>query len=288
MLDVSLVIALVVLLASVIGGVMIYLMIPQNSMTTDDRRASTFSTAQDEAYTEMIIMEYLKRGESGEYLLQAEVAKDNEMATAGENNTIKIEGIWNREIITVRFATMPGLEHAKEIEEIGYQAINGLESVQSGYNHTGWHLAFHSISDKAGRSPMHLIVDTGTYDTTPDVNVLFVDSPSEKYATYEVLAKTKLRIASNSSLMSADVLMYESDAFYEEGVLMPLLLHELGHSLGLGHSTLETSIMYPNIEVVNGNVIGEIGICEIAGLNAIYFEDDDSRTIGCLSENDVR
>jgi hypothetical protein len=282
----SLIIAFVVLIAPLIGGFIIYLMMPEDSMKKDTKQVSTFS-ARDEAYHEMTITEYLKRGENGGYLLQAKVLKDDESETASQNNTIKIEGIWNKEIISVRFTTMPGLEHANEMEEIGYQGINGLESVQSGYNETGWHLAFHSISDKAGRSPMHLIVDTGTYDIAPDVNVLFVGNPSEKFETYEVLAKTKLRIASNGTLVSAEVLMYESDTFYEEGILMPLLLHELGHSLGLGHSNSEKSIMYPNVQVVNGHVIGEIGICEIAALNAMYFEDDELRTVGCNNENDA-
>jgi hypothetical protein len=38
--------------------------------------------------------------------------------------------------------------------------------------------------------------------------------------------------------------------------------------------------------IVNGYPIGEIGTCEIAALNAMYFADNSNITIGCSRENE--
>jgi matrixin len=241
----------------------------------------------DNGYKDVILTEYQGSEGNGGYWLGAEVSDDEGRSIVNRNNTIDIEGIWDKQIIIVGFYTSPEVKHAEEIRALGYQAINGIESVQSGHNHTGWHLTFHSISDKASRAPMHLIVDTDQYKMPIDISVLFSnDAPERLDDKYFILAKTALRIASNGTLVSANVTMFESDARYEEGLLMPLLLHELGHSLGLGHSTSDTSIMYPKLMIVNGYPIGEIGTCEIAALNAMYFADNSNITIGCSRENE--
>jgi hypothetical protein len=236
------------------------------------------SQTKDES-TSITITEYLESTSEGEYQITSEVSNgDGVNIKESDNSSIKINGIWEKQIITIRFNATDGLKNEDEIMKVAYQSVNGYESVQSGYNHTGWHLAFHSISDKVGRSPMHLIVDNGNYNTTSDILMSF---SNEVPAGRPKLAEATITIDTDTRISSARATIYYSDSHYEEGILMPVLLHELGHTLGLGHSTSEYSIMYPKVVVVNDSTIGEIGTCEIAAVNKMYFTDEKLKEITC-------
>ncbi len=64
-----------------------------------------------------------------------------------------------------------------------------------------------------------------------------------------------------------DVDAYDDEAFYE------IVLHEIGHALGLGHSEFEASVMYPQ---VNGyNFKGFLATDDLLGIAELYGTRDD-------------
>lgn len=66
--------------------------------------------------------------------------------------------------------------------------------------------------------------------------------------------------------LAGDVHFDEDDDWKNYNALLGVAVHELGHVMGLGHSTDDTSIMYP---VYRADVI-ELGQDDINGIKEVY------------------
>lgn len=94
-------------------------------------------------------------------------------------------------------------------------------------------------------------------------------------------ARTTTYLDENGDISLAKITVYAADNLYAKGYLSHVLLHELGHALGLNHSNDMTSMMYPKIEVVDGIVIGKLADCERQGLSSLYEHLKQQATISC-------
>lgn len=73
-------------------------------------------------------------------------------------------------------------------------------------------------------------------------------------------------------IVSAEVEIFEASRMYEQGMLEYSLAHELGHALGLSHSTDPHSIMHNVLNFEDGTVQNHVGSCEAKGISALYVE----------------
>jgi predicted Zn-dependent protease len=114
----------------------------------------------------------------------------------------------------------------------------------------------------------------------PDVTVTFTN---EQGPSDSVMGKTSLkgvRTASGMHITSAEITIFRADELYERKALLPAVLHEFGHAIGLQHSTSEEGIMYPMMTYRDGAPNETVGECEFAGLRSLYV-DSIIRQVEC-------
>lgn len=87
------------------------------------------------------------------------------------------------------------------------------------------------------------------------------------------LGKARLyTIKGVGQVVSANVEIFNASQMHNSGSLEYALAHELGHALGLSHSTDPASIMHSVLRLENGVVQNHVGSCEANGLSALYID----------------
>lgn len=186
---------------------------------------------------------------------------------------VQTNGYWSSRIVGVSFDAT-GLKHSKEAEEITFNSIQGTGSIPGENKFTGWHILFHAILEAEEKPPTHLII-VDERDAVITVQLTNDLHPQNKVgkATLKINKVTK-------EIISANVTIYQSDELYERGLLDKVVIHEMGHALGLGHATPRDDVMYPNLSLDNSTLY-HVGSCEFAAIQALYLDHRVSEDIEC-------
>lgn len=102
-----------------------------------------------------------------------------------------------------------------------------------------------------------------------NINIILTNSEHPEGKMGKTLVYT---VKGVGEIVSAKVYVYSADRALAQGTLEKTVAHELGHALGLAHSTDPDSIMFPMLEVENGSVSNHIGLCEQHGISILYSE----------------
>jgi hypothetical protein len=127
-----------------------------------------------------------------------------------------------------------------------------------------WNALLMSLPD--GHAPVLHLAAGGQQ---PDIKVILTeeDHPEGKMGKTRLYAVKGIR-----HILSAEITVYSANRALDQGMLKQVLAHEMGHALGLSHSTNPESIMFSLIELQNGSVVNHIGLCEENGMALLYVE----------------
>ena len=204
-----------------------------------------------------------------------------------EKYKIIIQGFWNRQNVSISVSKEDALQSRDNIDPIIQAAVNSHAHRSAADNLTSWNDVLESVESHTNLSLVHLSVENSTFEQLegPSMNSIHIHFTNDQGPIVEnakVAAITSLSILkSNRSIVFANTTIFDSDNLSRENLLLPVTLHELGHALGLGHSTNKFSIMYPTLQVRGKISIGEIGTCEYSAIQALYAEHSKSNYVPC-------
>ncbi|XP_038056456.1 matrilysin-like [Patiria miniata] len=166
-------------------------------------------------------------------------------------------GMWNKTELTVRISRIPNLMSKKSVRRVLKQACRVWSS----------------------RSPLTF---TEVRSGGADINVKFMGTMDhgDRRAFWRPLGEVGHAFSPSDPALPGDIHLdaSESYSFEEEtdGInLFQLLVHELGHTLGLGHSPHPQSVMYPIARAYDPAF--ELSRNDMAGLHALYGRKSRAR-----------
>ena len=149
--------------------------------------------------------------------------------------------------------------------EVLEQAVNFISgNLTAGDASSRWNALLASLP--GGRAPILHLAAGGQQ---PDIKIILTeeDHPEGKMGKTRLYAVKGIR-----HILSAEVTVYSTNRALDQGMLEQVLAHEMGHALGLSHSTNPESIMFSLLELQNGSVVNHIGSCEENGMTLLYVE----------------
>ena len=225
-------------------------------------------------------------------LVVSEHADESQKIASGvvsdSSSTLVVKSYWNKDIVTVGLFTN-GLDPVNASLILGnvtnelalYNQTAEVRQAASGKNGTTgtssiiydtWASLLQTMQDRgSGKLPTLKIVNDNASRQNADIKIIFEGEPHPQGKGLGVT--TASYDGQTLEIVSVEIHIYQSYQSYQEDILGPVLRHELGHALGLGHSTSMTSIMYNRVVIVNDKVIGTIGECESEAVETAYIKN---------------
>lgn len=185
--------------------------------------------------------------------------------TEGGHYTIATKAFWlDKPSLTISVSSEGASDKAVQSVK---GMISGNTTVSGPYSQ--WNDLLSAFKQAA--VPRLALADSGGNGSSAGANIKVVLSD----ATQQDNKPGKTRLLADKAtgeIMQAEVYVYSADKLREHGMLEYVVAHELGHALGLSHSTDPKSMMYPLIELEDGHVVNHLGSCEAKGISALYLE----------------
>jgi len=192
--------------------------------------------------------------------------------SASGPQVLNLNGYWKKPVVTVSFIPrdipQPELEQMIGTLEGTMQIQSDRSSTNSTTTFVGWPDLLATLSNSYSM-PSLQIIERGS--ETADIRVYLEEEshPDNKLGMARI-ARDKV----THEIIYAEAHVYSARELHQTGILNQVFKHELGHALGIGHGTSQTSIMHSPIIIVNDTAIGNIGDCEAEGTAYIYSGGD--------------
>lgn len=192
--------------------------------------------------------------------------------------TIYLNGYWGKSTVDISFFAGSEFDEVTKslsgsIEVKDMQQLNGTRN-----QYEDWPQLLGIVSEHSKNVPTLKLIEPSS--DRANIKVFLLDEPHPQ----GMLGSAKIgRDKATFEILFAEIRIYSANDLYEKGYIESVFAHELGHALGLGHASVNTSIMHSPIVVFENNVYAEIRNCEFDAASSLYVNGMVD-VISCFNE----
>ena len=190
---------------------------------------------------------------------------------------INLNGYWKKSIVTVAFFSKDLTQHQFDVLVENAQdtmAITQQNASSTTISFAGWPDLLSSVSRQSKNVPALQVIQAGE---SADIKVYLEANPGSEGKP----GKAKIARDKNTlEIIYSEVYIYSAYDSYRDGTFSPIFKHEMGHALGLGHATIERSIMHTPLVIFDNIPVGSIKECEMQAAKSLYV-DMKVKTVAC-------
>lgn len=196
--------------------------------------------------------------------------------------SIILRGYWNRDVVTLSVQYLPDVPESLRVESLErIRAALALPPAAPPPNYaeaaalrySSWNELLSHLRSESDKVP--LLAYTDDFERA-DIKLYLTNEPHPEGK----IGFTRLYLDRiTKEIISAEVRGFGLNNLVANNINSVAPQHGIGHALGLGHSDLVESVMYPEVFAVDGVAIGKLGACEASGMKAMYIEGKFGETV---------